>query len=575
MAKTVFHLIKFRNFLSVGNAGLEYQLDKHNHTLITGQNGHGKSLLMDALTYVLFNKPFRDCNLPLLINSINGKELVVEIEFSTNGIPYRVIRGMKPNIFEIWCNGELMNQESTNRDYQKILENQILKMNYKTFTQVVIIGAANFTVFMKLNSATRREIVDDFLDTKILSDMNKVLKLKVTDTKNALSSVNSELAIKTETIKVKEGYVNRMESARAGKIAQIEENIAALEAQENELISELAAHETDIERLTLESDKFDSLQETITKLSMYEKRFKSIIKSSTEKTKYYREITHCPQCEQDICDEHKSLMISKNEDNINSQEAELKEIAGKIDGFKKKLDNIKDKQKELNVNVKLMTAKNAELKMVIINKNALIREKADLERSVGNLDDEKESLKKIAGEVLTLIDSKKALSNEKNIQEVAAQLLKDQGIKTSIVRKYLPTLNSLINKYCAELDFFVLFEFDENFDETIKSRHRDKFSYGSFSEGQKKRIDFAIVFAWRELIRQKNSIDTNLLILDEVFDGSLDQEGTTLFNNIIFGNLMKEYNVFLISHWPEWSDTFPNHLKIALKNNFTVFEEKD
>lgn len=573
MAKTIFHKINFKNFLSVGNGGMEYELDKHNHTLITGQNGFGKSLLMDALTYVLFNKPFRDSNLPLLINSINGKELLVEIEFTTNNVPYKVIRGMKPNIFEIWCNGELMNQESTNRDYQKILENQILKMNYKTFTQVVIIGAANFTVFMKLISSARREIVDDFLDTKILSDMNKLLKIKVNDTKNLLASINTELSIKTETLKVKEGYVERMESARNGKLAKLDEQIESLETHENKLIAEIADSESLIERLTGESEKIDSLQETITKLSMFEKRFKSNIKSSNEKIKYYQEITHCPQCEQDICDEHKSVMIDKNKKNIDSQEAELKEIADKINNLKKKLDIIKNKQDEINFAARLLTAKNAELKMVLSSKMNTIKEKNDLERSSANLEDERNSLKEVATEILDLVNKKKALTNEKKIQELAGLLLKDQGIKTSIVRKYLPTLNSLINKYCAELDFFVLFEFDENFDETIKSRHRDKFRYGSFSEGQKKRIDFAIVFAWRELIRQKNSIDTNLLILDEVLDGSLDQEGTALFNNIIFGNLMKDYNVFLISHWPEWNDTFPNHIKITMKNNFTVFEE--
>lgn len=575
MAKTVFHNIKFRNFLAVGNAGMEYQFDKNNHTLITGKNGDGKSSMMDALTYVLFNKPFRDCNLPLLINSINGKEMVVEIEFTTNNIPYKVIRGMKPNIFEIWCNGELMNQESKNRDYQKILENQILKMNYKTFTQVVIIGAANFTVFMKLASNARREIVDDFLDTKILSDMNKLLKVKMNDTKNALSSVNSELAIKAESIKIKEGYVARMESARTGKLASLEEDIKKLETEESMLLEEIKTFEDEIEVIASETEKIDSIQETVTKLNIFEKRFKSNIKSYNDKIKYYQEITHCPQCEQDICDEHKSLMIRNNKENLETQETGLKEICDKIEPVKQKLESIKLKQKEFSTKAKLLTAKNAELKMVSINKDKLIKEKSALEKSSENLDEEIKSLKSVASEAMVLVERKKALTHEKSIQETATQLLKDQGIKTSIVRKYLPTLNSLINKYCAELDFFVLFEFDENFVETIKSRHRDKFAYGSFSEGQKKRIDFAIVFAWRELIRQKNSIDTNLLILDEVFDGSLDAEGVELFKNIIFGDMLKNYNVFLISHWPDWGDTFPNNLHVELNNNFSVFKEKD
>lgn len=573
MAKTIFHSVKFKNFLAVGNAGMEYQLDQHNHTLITGINGSGKSLISDVLTYVLFNKPFRDINLPLLINSINGKELVVEVEFTTNNIPYKVIRGMKPNIFEIWCNGELMNQESRNRDYQNILEKQILKMNYKTFTQVVIIGAANFTVFMKLSSNARREIVDDFLDTKILSDMNKLLKVKVNDTKNEISKVNSELAIKTETIKLKEGYVERMESTRCGKLASLDEDIKLIEEHEKDLLAEISNHENEIERLTNESEKVDSLQETVTKLNMFEKRFKNNIKSYNEKIKYYQEITHCPQCEQNVCDEHKALMIDNNKASIETQEIELKEVTDKIEILKSKLEKVKEKQKELSLNAKLLTTKNAELRMIGVNKNSLIKEKSGLEESSENLDSEKESLRIAASEAIDLVNKKKALMHEKSIQETATLLLKDQGIKTSIVRKYLPTLNSLINKYCAELDFFVLFEFDENFDETIKSRHRDKFSYGSFSEGQKKRIDFAIVFAWRELIRQKNSIDTNLLILDEVIDGSLDQEGTVLFNSIIFGNLMKDYNVFLISHWQDWAETFPNNIKITLKNNFSVMEE--
>jgi DNA repair exonuclease SbcCD ATPase subunit len=446
-------------------------------------------------------------------------------------------------------------------------------MNYKTFTQVVIIGAANFTVFMKLSSNARREIVDDFLDTKILSDMNKLLKIKMADTKNILTSVNSDIAIKTNSIQLKEGYVAKLEAARTGKLALLEQEVKNLTLQEKQIITEISFFEEEIERLSTDAERGDSLQETVTKLNMFEKRFKSNIKSFNEKIKYYQEITHCPQCEQDICDEHKALMINNSQENISTQEAELKDISSKIESVKKKLENVKIKQNELTMNAKLLTAKNAELRMVGINKTNLTKEIAALEKSSENLDEEKESLKLVASQAIALIDQKKALMHKKNIHDTATQLLKDQGIKTSIVRKYLPTLNSLINKYCAELDFFVLFEFDENFDETIKSRHRDKFSYGSFSEGQKKRIDFAIVFAWRELIRQKNSIDTNLLILDEVFDGSLDAEGVELFKNIIFGTIMKDYNVVLISHWPDWNSTFPNNITVELKNNFSVITE--
>jgi DNA repair exonuclease SbcCD ATPase subunit len=532
------------------------------------------SLILDAVCYSLFNKPFRNINKPQLINSINGKELYVEVEFTTNNIHYRIIRGMKPNIFEIYCNGELILQEAANKDYQEILEKQILKMNFKTFTQVIIVGSANFSKFMELPAGQRREIIDDFLDIKILGDMMKVLKIEISDNKARLSDINNEINLHKEKITLKEKFIAQAEANKSNQISVIDSKLDILQSDRNVKLESLESSLVEIENLTKETAKYEIISKTITKMNMFEDKFKKTISDISKKINQYNEIESCPTCEQDICDNHREKLISVNKSKQEEQEIVLQELLGKIVSAEKELKEVKDKQKILNEKNRSVNSIRSDIASIESMIKELTNQKQKLQSdNQDNIQAEKDSLKLEAESVLQLIEEKKLLLEERNVQEAVSSLLKDQGIKTSIVRKYLPVLNSLINKYLAELDFFVSFEFNEQFEETIKSRHRDNFGYSSFSEGEKMRIDLAILFSWRELIKQKNSIDTNLLILDEIMDSSIDSEGISLFNNIIYGSSMLGNNIFLISHRSEWSDKFPNNIMLEKRNNFTVMKD--
>jgi DNA repair exonuclease SbcCD ATPase subunit len=529
------------------------------------------SLILDGFCYVLFNKPFRNINKPQLINSINGREMLVELEFTSNGLYYKVIRGMKPNIFEIYCNGELLNQDAAIKDYQEILEKQIIKMNYKVFTQVVIIGAANFAVFMTLPAAQRREIIESLLDIKVFSDMMKILKLEIQDTKTKLSEINLKINSIKDRIKLKESFIKSNEEDNTLKLNSLNLKLTELTSEEVDLRHKLKLIVNEIDELTKLTERHTVVNTTITKLKVYRDKFTVDVSNFNSEIIKYKELTNCPSCEQDICDNHKTKLIESKLNKINESENVILDISNKLDLNLQELSVIKE-------NLKLLESKNTEqnnlkrrlstLATLITDVNSQIDELKNKDSE--SINRERESLKEDAKEVLELINEKQIHSDKLKIQEDSVLLLKDDGIKTSIIKKYLPILNSLINKYLASLDFFVLFEFNEQFEESIKSRYRDTFSYGSFSEGQKLRINLAIIFAWRELIKVKNSINNNLLLMDEILDSSADSEGVALLNNILFGESMKNSNIFLISHRPEWSDKFTNTIQLEMKNNFTV-----
>ncbi len=532
------------------------------------------SLILDGFCYVLFNKPFRNINKPQLINSINGREMLVELEFTSNGLYYKVIRGMKPNIFEIYCNGELLNQDAAIKDYQEILEKQIIKMNYKVFTQVVIIGTANFAVFMTLPAAQRREIIESLLDIKVFSDMMKILKLEIQDTKTKLSEINLKINSIKDRIKLKESFIKSNEEDNTLKLTTLNLKLNEFSIEELDIHNKLKAVSIEIEDLTKLTERHTVVNTTITKLKVYKDKFTVDVSNFNSEIIKYKELTNCPSCEQDICDNHKTKLIESKLNKINESENVILDISNKLDLNLQELSVIKE-------NLKLLESKNTEqnnfnrrlstLSTLISDANSQIDELKNKDSE--SINRERESLKEDAKEVLDLINEKQIHSDKLKIQEDSVLLLKDDGIKTSIIKKYLPILNSLINKYLASLDFFVLFEFNEQFEESIKSRYRDTFSYGSFSEGQKLRINLAIIFAWRELIKVKNSINNNLLLMDEILDSSADSEGVALLNNILFGESMKNSNIFLISHRPEWSDKFTNTIQLDMKNNFTVKKE--
>jgi hypothetical protein len=532
------------------------------------------SLISDGFCYVLFNKPFRNINKPQLINSINGRDMLVELEFTSNGLYYKVIRGMKPNIFEIYCNGELLNQDAAIKDYQEILEKQIIKMNYKVFTQVVIIGTANFAVFMTLPAAQRREIIESLLDIKVFSDMMKILKLEIQDTKTKLSEINLKINSIKDRIKLKESFIKSNEEDNTLKLTTLNLKLNEFSTEEIDIQNKLKIVSGEINELSKLTERHTVVNTTITKLKVYKDKFTVDVSNFNSEIIKYKELTNCPSCEQDICDNHKTKLIESKLNKINESENVILDISNKLDLNLQELSVIKE-------NLKLLESKNTEqnnlkrrlstLSTLISDVNSQIDELKNKDSE--SINRERESLKEDAKEVLELINEKQIHSEKLKIQEDSVLLLKDDGIKTSIIKKYLPILNSLINKYLASLDFFVLFEFNEQFEESIKSRYRDTFSYGSFSEGQKLRINLAIIFAWRELIKVKNSINNNLLLMDEILDSSADSEGVALLNNILFGESMKNSNIFLISHRPEWSDKFTNTIQLDMKNNFTVKKE--
>lgn len=574
MSRVIFKRCSARNFLSVGNAIMEYELDSSSHTLLVGFNGFGKSLISDIICYALFNKPFRDINKPQLINSINGKELLTEIEFDVSGINYKVIRGMKPNIFEIYCNGELLNQEAASKDYQAFLEKQILKFNFNSFTQVGILGAAKFSKFMKLTSQQRRDVIEELLDIKVFSDMSKNLKIKISNSKLELDQLVSDIKSRKDRVTLKESYIKSQEEDKSSKISILEDRLNLITNESNILNDKIQILKSEIETVSESTVKYKSVNSSVTKLKLFKTKFQTNLNEFDENIKKYRELVSCPQCEQDICDTHKEKLINKNLSKIEEQKSVLEDIEIKLQDNLKELAEIESNQKILDVKSKELSKLNS----IKSSNESTIRE---INKQINDLKEdnnellikEKQSLKEEAEEILKLLNKKELLLQERIVQDNVALLLRDDGIKTSIIRKYLPILNSLINKYLATLDFFVSFEFNEQFEETIKSRYRDAFTYGSFSEGQKLRIDLSIIFAWRELVKQKNSLNQNLLIMDEILDSSIDSEGISLLNNIIFGDSMKGSNVWLISHRPEWADKFHNVIQVDMKNNFTVLKE--
>lgn len=551
-----FRTIRWKNFLSTGNAFTEVSLDRSPSTLVLGENGSGKSTILDALTYALFNKPFRNISKPQLINSINGKKLLVEVEFDIGKKHYLVRRGASPNVFQIELDGEVINQDANVRDYQKHLEENVLKLNYKSFTQISVLGSASFTPFMQLHLGARREIIEDILDIQIFTTMNKVLKDKVNALKDKIRVLQNEVDLAKERATMQKKYIETLEADKANKIEKIKDEINELEQtiQENEKLAT-----TTIEK----KDSMGDVETKRKKLVEYRKGIERRIRESRSELEFYHDNEDCPTCKQGIPHEFKERITTEKTDSVDKLEQALNEL----DSAYKEVDEAYEKYLELNEEV--MRINND----IITEQRVLQRlylEINDTENKVADIDAEKTTLKALAKDVISKNLERSTLSEENTYFDVASALLKDSGIKTKIIRQYLPVINKLVNKYLAAMDFFVQFDLDETFKETIKSRHRDKFSYASFSEGEKQRIDLALIFTWRTIAKMKNSASTNLLLLDEVFDSSLDNNGTdyvmTLLNTI--GN---DTNVFVISHkGDQLFDKFRSVIRFEKKQNYSV-----
>jgi DNA repair exonuclease SbcCD ATPase subunit len=564
-----FEKVRWKNFLSTGAAFTEISFTKSPNTLIVGHNGAGKSTILDALCFGLFGKPFRKINKPQLVNSINSQAAVVEIEFSIGQKQYKVIRGIKPNVFEIYCNGIMINQDAKVMDYQEHLEKFILKLNFKSFTQVVILGSASFVPFMQLSPADRRNIIEDLLDIQIFSSMNSLVKEKFSAIKDQTQKNKYAMDLAAEKIKMQKESIEENKKHNDTEIEKKNSEITDSNTQIRKLIDDIVLIQKHIEVLDSKiSDKL-SLEKKTTKLLQLESKLESKLKKVEKEEKFYEENDNCPTCKQGIHDtfRHEQLSgINKTKGEvgvaITDIEKQIQEANERAQQIQKIVKHIQDHNNEIVKHNSTITAVNTYI-------GKLQKEIINLSERKDNLEDENAKLKELREELGALIKEQEQLSVDKQYYEFASSLLKDTGIKTKIIRQYLPIMNKLINKYLTAMDFFVNFNINESFEETIKSRHRDEFSYANFSEGEKMRIDLALLFTWRQIAKLKNSTNTNLLILDEVFDSSLDAVGTEEFLKLIH-EMGADTNIFVISHKGDLLfDKFRSVIKFEKHNNFS------
>ena len=565
----IFKTIRWKNFLSTGNQFTEIKLDRSPNTLIVGENGGGKSTMLDALCFSLFGKPFRNINKPQLVNSINKKQLLVEVEFQTGRKSYKIVRGIKPNLFEIYVDGDLINQDAAARDYQKYLEESILKLNYKSFTQIVILGSASFTPFMQLPSGTRREIIEDLLDIQIFTTMNVVLRDKMNALKDQIQDADSKLEVLKQKASIQKEYVETLEANKEKRVDEIKSRITQCDTS-------IAALQKTVEFLehdkTIQEDARAALGDLAAKqkkLESFKTKFSSQLRDIEKEISFYETTEDCPTCKQGISHEHKSSLVDERKDKMQSLNEGMAKLSEEFERLQELLEKDQAISREIaEFNQKILSNNNE----IIVQQRliqALNLELSDISSKTGDIETEKTKLKSYAKEVLAQNEEKAKLNEEKHYMDAVSTLLKDTGIKTKIIRQYLPVINKLVNKYLQAMDFFVQFNLDEKFDETIKSRHRDDFSYASFSEGEKQRIDLALLFTWRTIAKMKNSVATNLLILDEVFDSSLDNNGTDYVMSLL-DTLGEDTNVFVISHkGDQLFDKFRSLIKFEKKNNYS------
>ena len=565
----LFKKISYCNFLSSGNQPTQINLSENQTTLIVGSNGSGKSTLLDALCFVLFNKAFRKITKPQLINSTNSKDCLVEIEFSIGTKEYKVVRGIKPNIFEIWVDGILQNQSSATTDQQKQLEESILKLNYKSFTQIVILGSASFVPFMQLSAATRREIIEDLLDIKIFSSMNCVIKDKIRKINEEIKDSSFLERTTEEKIEMQKSFIEELENRGNANINANKRKISDLDAEVGTYMTENAKTEEDIFKYTKEQEEVIGAEDKLEKLNNLKGKITQKVSTITKEHKFFSENTVCPTCTQTI---EEKFRLNRIED----AQSEAKKLQK---GFLE-LENAIKFEQERERQFIVLSKEITKLTYEISQNNTRIgfnqRQIRELESEIQiitnkskNQTSERDELKKLEKQLTKITKNKVKHKEDISYYDFLHLLMKDGGIKAKIIQKYLPSMNQLINKYLQLMDFYINFTFDEEFKEIIKSPIYEDFSYDSFSEGEKMRINLAILFTWREIARLKNSVNTNLLILDEVFDSSLDFAGTDYFTKII-KFMISNTNVFVISHkTDELIDKFDKVIKFEKVKGFS------
>ena len=568
----IFKKIRWKNFLSTGNVFSEVDLQGSKTNLIVGNNGAGKSTILDALTFSLFGKPFRKINKPMLLNSINEKDLLTEIEFSIGRKEYKVIRGIKPNKFEIYCNGQLWNQEASAVDQQKNFESNVLKMNFKSFTQIVVLGSSTFIPFMRLPLAQRRDIIEDILDIQVFSTMNVLLKDKVRENNEEIKDLDYQVHLLEDKIDLQKKYMLELENKTKEEIIRKENKISELLQNENENHQQIARLTSEVQKHSEEMKTLSSSTTKLKKLNTFLFKIQSKLSSCQKEHSFFTDNHVCPTCTQDLSEEFRQEKIAEGEGELTNLQTGLEDL---LDAISKE----EERENEFIRLSKIVLDLNASISQANFQITSVRKTISDIEQEIKELEgsnpDKKAEFVKLEG----LISEKKTLgrdiANSKKDRDVlttAAHLLKDNGIKTRIIKTYLPAMNQLINQYLQRMDFYVNFTLDESFQEIIKSRYRDVFSYDSFSEGEKSRIDIALLLTWRSIAKLKNSVDTNLLILDEIFDSSLDQQGGMDLSWIL-RNFDDNTNVYVISHRDNLEGKFDRTITAVKEKNFSYLAE--
>jgi DNA repair exonuclease SbcCD ATPase subunit len=561
-----FTKIRYKNILSVGNSFIEIHLDRNKTSLISGSNGAGKSVLLEALVYALFAKPFRKINRPQLVNSINGKELLIELFFTIGSDRYLIRRGMKPTIFEIWKNDELLNKDAASRDYQQYLEQNIIKMSFKSFTQIVILGSATYVPFMELPTGQRREIIEDLLDIQVFSTMNNLLKERITENKANITENNYQIDLvntKLDSAKKHNAEIQKIKLTEVEKIkTKVKENLDHIELEKKQTedyelkITELSSTITDKAK---QKKLYEKVKTLLYDLETKERDYKKEIE-------FYSKHDNCPTCKQGIDHDFKTEIVEERSSKTNELKEGLLQLQQKKEEVETRLSEISDTEDEIQKFHNKANEHRLKIKMIMNQLSAAKKELEGAEREVEEIDQSK--IQDLISELKTKQDEQTALYEKRETLGIVAAMLKDGGIKTSIIRTYIPIINKIINQYLSEFELFVDFNLDETFNETIKSRFRDTFSFASFSEGEKMRINLSIMFTWRAVAKLRNSISTNILVMDEIMDSGSDQAGVDALIEIL-GRTHTNDNIFVISHREMMGDKFENHIRFEKVKNFT------
>ena len=565
-----FRNVRWKNFLSTGDKFLEVQLDRSPSTLIVGQNGSGKSTLLDALSFGLFGKAHRDINKLQMVNTINGKGTVVEVEFDIGPHSFKVVRGIKPNKFEIWQNGNMINQASMARDYQKFLEQNILKLNHKSFHQIVVLGSSSFIPFMQLPAYIRREVIEDLLDIQVFSKMNQILKERNGKLREEINDTNYRLELLKEKVSLQRKYIRDITEINDGQIKEKRKEINNLQSEIQSLQEECKEATDYIGKVQDELDaNLKKQHDKRQALLQYQAQFQQQIRSVVKDAKFYEDNDSCPTCSQDISESVRSGKLEAAQAKAAELNKAMDDVSTESTSVEQDIERLNAIADEVRQRSSLVSSNNSSIARMQGQIRNIENDISSLNGKGGDLGKANSELAQVIEERDNVSEQKLHLIDERTYNDAAAEMLKDTGIKTKIIKEYLPVMNKLVNNYLQVLDFFVSFHLDENFNEVIKSRHRDSFNYASFSEGEKQRIDLALLFTWRQIARMKNSTSTNLLVLDETFDSSLDHDGVDNLMKIL-GTLEDDSNVFVISHKGDLLDgKFRSKIEFAKEHNFS------